>query len=357
MKGAQANSSLDHALVKTHSTSLPKIWDCIPFGFELEMLWLHMKTLEAHVTGFIVTESETTHTTDARKRLLLTEAIANKTLPKALAGTRIVVRVVDFVRDRPRFCGRNGNVVKCFENFQRFLLLEKLFEHAAPGDLALFGDVDEIARPSVVNMLAQCRPFSGPSPSFYVLRLSLYKFGVQCAHGNTFGFGTRAFSVDALRAKYGQPSPSQLGQLSTSFSATRMNTHEPTIPEAGWHLTSFGEPWELARKLQTWLHADIFRVTQRAPDAVSVERLERCMRYCLELDRPRCPCSGPAVPASCPLVPECAIDECSWPPPTAPRLHACVCRCPSLAGGRMGQGCHLARGGTIGSRSTFLGGW
>ena len=39
-----------------------RVWDLIPLGFELDMLWLHCQTLESVVDGFLVTEATTTHT-------------------------------------------------------------------------------------------------------------------------------------------------------------------------------------------------------------------------------------------------------------------------------------------------------
>ena len=57
--------------------------------------------------------------------------------------------------------------------------------------------------------------------------------------------------------------------MSASFTATRLATRQGIIREAGWHLTSFGEPWELKRKLNTWLHANMFKGWQ-----IDVDQLE-----------------------------------------------------------------------------------
>ena len=225
------------------------------------------------------------HTTTRKKPLLLTEIMANGSLPKELAGVSISVHAVEYQKHKHRFCSSGGPPVRCFENFQRFMLVEALLQVAGPNDLALFGDVDEIARPSVVSMLAWCYPFDGRldwHAPYYILRLTLLKFGLHCDHGNTFVLGTRAFSVAALRTDYGNyktATPQRLSQMSFAFSHTRLQKHMPVIPEAGWHLTSLGEPWELERKMATWLHANIF-VDPRSRD---LRRIERCQRYCLEL--------------------------------------------------------------------------
>ena len=87
--------------------------------------------------------------------------------------------------------------------------------------------------------------------------------------------------------------PKQLADMSAGFTATRSRTFSaPSIPNAGWHLTSFGTSFELARKLRTFLHSNIFRGAAIAKGSLDEVRLERCMRYCLELDKP----SGPTLP-------------------------------------------------------------
>ena len=48
-------------------------------------------------------------------------------------------------------------------------------------------------------------------PEYLALRLTLFKFGVHCDHGNTFDVGLRAFSVGALKRSYGPPPPPPSG--------------------------------------------------------------------------------------------------------------------------------------------------
>ena len=295
--------------VAAQETPARRVWDLTPFGYELPMLMLRFRTLEMAVDGFLVTESTTTHTNNERKPAVLTEALSsNRTLLPDRLLAKIHVRVLDFAKEKQRFCPTPN--MRCFEALQRFVLLEMLFKVAAPEDLALVGDTDEFARPSVVNNLRLCYPFDAEArlPDFVVLRLTLFKFGVHCDHGNTFELGTRAFSVGTLLGHYGSyrsANAQQLGGMSAAFTATRSRTFTaPVIPNAGWHLTSLGTSFELARKLRTFLHSNIFN----APGSVSKGsldemRLERCMKYCLELDKPASvpPCLGRSDPRSRPL--------------------------------------------------------
>ena len=268
-----------------------RVWDLIPLGYEVDMLWLHLKTLEPVVDGFLVTEATTTHTGDEPKPTFVHDALKNGTVPSTAIAQKLRVRVVEFAAERRRFCPNAHS--RCYEALQRFLLLEMLFEVAAPQDLALVNDVDEFAKPSVVSMLKHCYPFDDSSmlPSFVTLRLTLYKFGVHCDHGNSFELGTRAFSVHALKYAYGHQSrvsPAKREAMSADFTQTRSRPLSgPTVPNAGWHLTSFGDPENLSRKLRTFLHSNIFNGRDRvARGSLQVPRLERCMRHCLELDKP-----------------------------------------------------------------------
>jgi len=259
------------------------------------MLWLHVQTVQRVVDEFLIVESATTHTTKSTKPLVLSEYIANGTVPSTIDRSKLNVHVVPYRSGSARYC-RGGkwvhNPVRCFEAFQRFVLVEKVLERAAPNDLALFGDVDEIPRPDVVSALSRCHLLAedadfrmgGGSTSAYALKLSLFKYGVHCAQGNTFALGTRAFSVKALQLHYGgfhNASPSDLGAMSVDFTLTRERPNpKRTLAHAGWHLTSFGEPWELARKMSTWMHANLFDDKENALD---LARLDRCARFCLEV--------------------------------------------------------------------------
>lgn len=155
-----------------------RVWNCIPFGYELPMLLLHMRTVQSVVDSFLITESTTTHTTTSTKPLVLRDALRNGSVPTGLSRM-ISVRTVDYQQGRSRYCRAGkwqNNPPRCFEAFHRFALVEMLLERAAPEDVAIFGDVDEIPKPEAISLLAQCYPFEqSPPPPFVILRLSLFK--------------------------------------------------------------------------------------------------------------------------------------------------------------------------------------
>ena len=264
------------------------------------MLLLRFRTLEPVVDGFLVTEATTTHTNEERKPAVLTNALARSSNSSTRAGrlltsairSKVQVRVIEFAKERKRFCP--VPTMRCYEALQRFVLLEMLFDVASKGDLALVGDTDEFARPSIVSALKTCYPFDDAKqlPEYIVLKLTLFKFGVHCNHGNTFELGSRVFSVTQLLRSYGgyrTASVFQLAGMSAAFTYTRSRTwNAPSIPHAGWHLTSFGSSFELARKLRTFLHSNLFAPRSFvSKGSLDEPRLERCMRYCLELDKPK----------------------------------------------------------------------
>ena len=89
-----------------------KVWSAIVFGFELEMLRLHLATLADAVDGFLVTEADTCFQTAKSKPLVLTDAISQNALPAAVAAKTFVrvVRYADaeqFLKTRASEFGRS----------------------------------------------------------------------------------------------------------------------------------------------------------------------------------------------------------------------------------------------------------
>ena len=160
-----------------------KVWSAIVFGFELEMLRLHLATLADAVDGFLVTEADTCFQTAKSKPLVLTDALSQNALPAAVAAKTFVrvVRYADaeqFLKTRPPEEFRKGGrasgfslaplkapsesrrySTRFFQAYQRYSLLELLAAHAAADDLVFVADVDEIADPQFVARARRARPW------------------------------------------------------------------------------------------------------------------------------------------------------------------------------------------------------
>ena len=286
-----------------------RVWSMITFGYELTMLKLHMRVLQPVVSGFFVAESTSTFANintrhlEPNKPALLSEAIANNSFPTDLAAmTHVTVLTAE---DAKRLCKHHalGGAAGCFEAVQYYAAMMRMLRVATVGDLAILGDVDEIASPDVVRMLQTCAPWWGDDgelerdfvwynastpPRKYVLLAWEYKFGIHCfpddknsgrAPVASWRHGPQVFSVSWLMAE----SQNNLTKV-TGIRDERVHglhsRHYPVVREAAWHLTSFGGADELQRKLKTWGHADMFNEA-RMPGVLDRDRLERCARYCL----------------------------------------------------------------------------
>ena len=84
----------------SHSTPPPgrRIFEMITFGFELEMLTLHMRVMQPEVAGFLVAEATSTFQAvnqgdlTRSKPAVLSEALRNGTFPLDLARLLTVLR-------------------------------------------------------------------------------------------------------------------------------------------------------------------------------------------------------------------------------------------------------------------------
>ena len=277
------------------------VWDLIVFGFELEMLKLHMRVLHPVVAGFLVTEASIRFQTAKSKPTLLSDGLSAGTLPPYMRE-KTAVRVLgsDVAESRCKgrvlIGGSQGGVRKrysgrCFQQQQRLATLEMFLERAGPDDLAVVSDVDEIARPEVLSSLASCHPYSqGAGPmeegGGLVLSARQFKFGVHCDTGYVWYEGPKVYAARFLRREQRQrPWTAQSFDDLRRVGAFSLATQ----PRGAWHLTSFGSTLELHRKLTSFGAANLFA----QEGALDIDRLTACTARCFELlDR--------GAPSACP---------------------------------------------------------
>ena len=186
-----------------------RVFSCVPFGYDLDMLLLYLHSISSVIDTFLVTESTHTHQLRVQKPAVATEAVLQGLIPPALVG-RLRIKLVD----PPPICWTHKGYtenryeqVHCFERWQRFALLGMLADAGATSDdLALFADSDEIASPHVIAALRDCFPFGTDGerlPGKYVLQAYDFTFGVHCQHGPRWNWGPHLFSVTYLRRVLG----------------------------------------------------------------------------------------------------------------------------------------------------------
>jgi len=233
-------------LVPVSPEHAARAWVLIPFGFDLEMLVLHMLILAPAVAGFFVTEATTTFQ-GTPKPLLLREHLA--TLPPSVRP-KVATASVDLAS----LCGtlRGQHRVGCFEETQRQALVGLLKEHVdsgrvAPSDLAIVADSDEISNPVVVRNLTRCMRLVHEANRVLGMLLTDFHGGLHCNYGDKWTHGPKISNVSSL--------------LASDPEAARFLDYKviPYLVHGGWHFSSFGTPSQVRHKLRQWGHANLHR--------------------------------------------------------------------------------------------------
>ena len=277
---ALAASSYEHTTaLEQPGVVTVRVFSLVLFGFELQMLRLHLLQTASHLHAVLIAESTITFQ-GGLKPAHLTEALARGTVPMA-HKLRVAVVSPEELRQR---CGalvqQSGyRAARCVETHQRAHLFRMLFEVAGANDVALLCDVDEIAKPHTLQQLQRAPPFgfNGSAPHKVVLEAVDYKFGVHCAMRAPWT-GLHAYSVAFLLRN----------SQNLRFLAEQGKNQiwkQPRWSAAAWHLSSFGTRAQLRQKLATWGHANLFD-EHAHPGSLSEARLARCAEHCLVPDSP-----------------------------------------------------------------------
>ena len=223
------------------------IWDAFLFNDELGLLELRLRHLAGTVDHVVIVEADRTFS-GLPKPLHFAESGMDTTwFPGTVEG--VVVSLPEDARPWDR------------ENAQRGALGAHLVGRAAPDDLLLIGDVDELPRPDVLLRLA-----------------------------DTLREPARLRMVDALyHANWHQPRPWTLGPVVTRLAGLdhpsirgtlgeRLSDDarfvEEYVPDAGWHLSFLGGPDAVVAKLAAYSHQELNTAANRE------ERyLRACHRY------------------------------------------------------------------------------
>ena len=209
-----------------------KVYDCFTFFNELDTLELRLETLDPVVDKFVLVESDTTHSGQAKPYHYLKNCERFKRFwPK-------IVRVA--VTDMPKYCQQQSVQDQKLvlsdnrwvrENYQRNAMLRGLADCRAT-DFVMISDVDEIPHPEPVSQ----RCFGG-------YRQNMYNYYYNVRNTVENWVGTVAATYADVLAKTPQRLRDQRGQLSL-------------VDNGGWHFSWIGDPDAAVEKLRAFAHAE-----------------------------------------------------------------------------------------------------
>ena len=213
-----------------------RVFDCFPFGTELDVLRLRLELLDPVVDRFVIVEAPTTFSGQAKPL-----HYAEHRDELAAYADKVVHVVVDDMPPPPASGDRWPA-----ERFQRDAIGRGLVD-ADPDDLVLVSDVDELIDPDVV---------AGPlqqvdEPVALEMRLAYWRGNWELADG-----WDRARACAARHVGY----PQQL----------RASDPRWAVRDAGAHLTYLTDVEGVRRKLAGFSHDEFDNDTFRDPDYLAI---------------------------------------------------------------------------------------
>lgn len=195
--------------------------DCFMFYNELDVLEARLQLLDEYIDRFVLVEAEVNHL-GTPKELFFEKNKERyaKWLPKI---THVIAK--DLPTDKNPWSR---------EKAQRHAILEGL-EDCDPLDIVMVSDVDEI--PDLTKV-----PFEKMPTSVMAVHMHMFQYSLDYYFDLEPWFGTVITTVELLR-KFG---PNEFRDNRWKFAR---------IPEAGWHLSSFGDPKHVRNKFETYAHA------------------------------------------------------------------------------------------------------
>ena len=205
-----------------------RIFNLVPFNDEILLLKAHLTEMAGWVDTFVIVESEVTFT-GAPKPLHFQDH------RQEFAQWADKIRHVVVPEHPPAFRSPWGRDFR-----QRDMAIAALSGLAAPGDLVLLTDVDEIF---------DRRALEGFDAELAGLRMSMYRFflNYRPAPGNRPVRRTGAVCTARLLGKF--------GSSYTRFFLAR-DKDGPVIDDAGWHFTSICDADRLVAKINSYAHQE-----------------------------------------------------------------------------------------------------
>lgn len=221
-----------------------KVFDCVPFFNEFEQLRLRIACLEDVVDRFVVIEAHQTHTGSAKPLYL-----AGSVERELLDHPKLVTRAVDLPVGYSHWER---------EQAQREAIAPVLRElGAAPADLVLVSDVDEIPLPAAVE---RARAFLSTAAARSILvfeqRMFYFRLNFELVWsrklpwlGTSAALHGHAKSINGLRTT----GRNIRGRHALGFDR---GAQVFQLPDAGWHFSYLGGDDALDAKLAAYAHQE-----------------------------------------------------------------------------------------------------
>ena len=218
------------------------IYDCFSFFNELDLLEIRLNVLKDVVDKFVLVEAEQTHT-GKPKPLFFKENEARF----AAFKDRIIYVCIDKFPE--------GHDAWWNENYQRNRILDGL-KNAAPDDIVMISDMDEIPRPEVVGRVAKkggVWRFNHVSYGFYVNFIDL-RCRNMCGT-KLLSYRDLTTGFDGETTNYNEFLPEDLNKGTTVTKIRRRpfpakKGGERLVRNAGWHFTCLGGAKALLSKMR-----------------------------------------------------------------------------------------------------------
>jgi hypothetical protein len=214
-----------------------KIYDCFTFYNEFELLELRLKELYDHVDHFVLVEANRTFQ-NAEKPFYFTEQMDDPRWQK-YSDKIILVQVPNMPADTDAW-GR--------ERWQRDAILHGLGD-AAPTDIIMIGDADEIPRIETIEHLRT----SDRSVWGFRMPLFNFKYNYMLINQDCYSVWSGACRRSVL------VSPEEFRRMRHVLNSMEFGYSDPTIEiveHAGWHFTYLGNEEFARAKIQSFAHTE-----------------------------------------------------------------------------------------------------
>jgi hypothetical protein len=223
----QDNSIWRHKIHVTPEVYKPVVFDCFPFNNELDILEERFRTLYDHVDRFIIIEARETHS--GKSKELVFNANLNRFAPYLNKVTYGVVESFPYVE------GSVTDKSWARERYQRDAIMRHLTERH-PEDIIIISDCDEIPSPKAIEEFKQ-----SPYP-ICALQMDLYYYSMRTKSKDKWREGKIAI----------YSSVKEVG----GACALRYHQGDPTIIDAGRHLSYFGGVDAVISKIENTAHQE-----------------------------------------------------------------------------------------------------